>query len=62
MKAPNRKTGLLCLLIFILALIGIFVPLGHVPYIGAALGLINVYHEWLLIVGYTLLLLAVYIL
>jgi len=62
MKAPSRKTGLLCLLIFILALVGVFVPLGHVPYAGAALGLINVHHEWLLIGGYALLLLAVYIL
>lgn len=62
MKAPNRKTGLLCLLIFLLALVGAFVPLGHVPHAGAALGLINVYHEWLLIGGYALLLLAVFIL
>jgi len=62
MKAPSRKTGLLCLLIFVLALIGVFVPLGHLPYAGAALGLVNHYHEWLLIAGYALLLLAVYIL
>jgi hypothetical protein len=62
MKAPNRKTGLLCLVIFILALIGMFVPLGHLPYVGAALGLVNHYHEWLLIAGFGLLLLAVYIL
>lgn len=62
MKAPNRKIGLLCLLVFILALIGVFVPLAHVPYAGAALGYINLYHEWLLIAGYALLLLAVYIL
>jgi len=62
MKAPSRKTGLLCLVIFVLALIGVFVPLGHLPYAGAALGLVNHYHEWLLISGYALLLLAVYIL
>ena len=62
MKAPSRKIGLLCLLIFVLALIGMFVPLGHLPYIGAALGMVNQYHEWLLIAGYGLLLLAVYIL
>ena len=49
-------------MIFVLALVGIFVPLGHVPYAGAALSLLNQYHEWLLIAGYALLLLAVYIL
>ncbi len=53
---------MLCLVIFILALIGMFVPLGHLPYAGGALGLINHYHEWLLLAGYGLLLLAVYIL
>ena len=62
MKAPNRKTGLLCLVIFVLALVGMFVPLGHLPYVGTALGLVNQYHEWLLIAGYALLLLGVYIL
>jgi len=61
-KAPSRKTGLLCVLIFVLALIGALVPLGHLPYVGAVLGLVNHYHEWLLIAGYALLLLAVYIL
>jgi hypothetical protein len=62
MKAPSRKTGLFCLVIFVLALFGMFVPLGHLPYVGAALGLVNHYHEWLLIAGYGWLLLAVYIL
>ena len=62
MKAPSRKTGLFCLAIFVLGLFGMFVPLGHLPYVGAALGLVNHYHEWLLIAGYGLLLLAVYIL
>lgn len=62
MKAPSRRTGLLCLLIFVIALIGVFVPLGHLPYVGYALGLVNHYHEWMLIAGYSLLLLAVYIL
>ena len=61
MKAPSRKTGLLCLLIFVLSLVGVFVPLGHLPYVGGALGFINQYHEWLLVGGYALLLLAVYI-
>ena len=62
MKAPSSKTGLLCLVIFVLALIGLFVPLGHLPYVGAAFRLVSEYREWLLIVGYALLLLAVYIL
>jgi hypothetical protein len=62
MKAPSRKTGLLCLVIFVFALIGMFVPLGHLPYVGAVLGLANHYSEWLLTAGYALLLLAVFIL
>jgi hypothetical protein len=62
MKTPSRKTGLLCLVIFVLALLGMFVPLGHLPYGGSVLGLVNRYHEWLLIAGYGLLLLSVYIL
>ena len=53
---------MLSLVIFVLALIGVFVPLGHVPYIGDGLGLVNTYHEWLLIAGYALLLLGVFIL
>ncbi len=62
MKAPSRKAGLLCLVIFVVGLLGVFVPLGHVPYAGSVLGLVNQYHEWLLIAGYGLLLAAVYIL
>ena len=62
LKAPSRKTGLLCLAIFVIALLGLFVPLGHLPYVGDGLVLVNRYHEWLLIAGYALLLLAVYIL
>jgi hypothetical protein len=61
-KTPSRKTGLLCLILFVVALIGIFVPLGHLPYVGAALAVINRYHEWFLVAGYGLLLLAVYVL
>jgi hypothetical protein len=48
--------------VFLVALIGIFVPLGHLPYVGAALAVVNRYHEWFLVAGYALLLLAVYIL
>ncbi len=62
MKAPSRKSGLLCLIIFVVALVGMFVPLGHLPYVGPALGLVNHYHEWFLVAGYGLLLLAVFIL
>ncbi|HEX7953170.1 MAG TPA: hypothetical protein VF523_08920 [Burkholderiales bacterium] len=62
MKAPSRKAGLLCLVVFLLALVGAFVPLGHIPYVGLVLGLVNRYHEWLLIAGYGLLLAAVYVL
>ncbi|HVY05005.1 MAG TPA: hypothetical protein VHB46_03415 [Burkholderiales bacterium] len=62
MKAPSRKAGLLCLLLFVIAVIGVFVPLGRVPVAGPVLGLVNQFHEWLLIGGYALLLLAVYIL
>jgi hypothetical protein len=53
---------LLCLLIFVVALVGTFVPLGHLPYLGTVFGLVNHYHEWLLIAGYALLLLAVFML
>jgi hypothetical protein len=62
MKAASRKTALLCLVIFTLAMTGMFVPLGHVPYPGSLLSLINHHYEWLLLAGYGLLLLAVYIL
>jgi hypothetical protein len=48
-------------MVFIVALIGAFVPLGHLPYVGGVSGLVNRYHEWLLIAGYALLLLAVYV-
>lgn len=43
-------------------MIGAFVPLGHVPYVGSGLTLVNHHYEWLLMSGYALLLLAVYIL
>ena len=62
MKAPSGKTGVVCLVVFIIAMIGAFVPMGHVPYIGSGLTLVNHYHEWLLMSGYALLLLAIYIL
>ena len=62
MKAPSRKTSLLCLAIFVLGMVGAFVPMGHVPYVGPSLTVVNHYHEWLLMSGYALLLLATFIL
>lgn len=60
--APSRNAGLICLLLFVLGLIGYFVPLGHLPYVGPVLGILNQIDVYLLMVGYALLLLAVYIL
>jgi len=62
LKAPSRKTGLLCLVVFVIAMVGTFVPMGHLPYVGRGLALVNHDHEWLLISGYALLLLATFIL
>jgi hypothetical protein len=61
-KAPSRKAGLLCLLLFVLGVIGYFVPLGGVPYVGQALAVLNQIDVYLLVLGYALLLLAVYVL
>jgi len=60
--APSRRTALVCLVVFIVGLIGFFVPLGHIAYVGPALKFINHYAVYLLIAGYGLLLTAVYIL
>lgn len=64
MKAhtPSRRTALFCLVLFAVALIGVFVPLGHIAYLGAYLKFINQFAVYLLIAGYGLLLAAVYIL
>jgi hypothetical protein len=62
MKAPSRKAGLLCLLLFVFGVIGYFVPLGGIPYAGPALAVLNQIDIYLLIIGYGLLLLAVYVL
>ena len=64
MKAhtPSRNTTLICLIVFILGLIGVFVPLAHIHYIGQYLKFINHIAVYLLIGGYGLLLAAVYIL
>lgn len=62
MKAPSRKAGLLCLMLFVLGVIGYIVPLGGVPYAGPVLNILNQVDVYLLIFGYGLLLLAVYVL
>lgn len=59
---PSRNAGLICLLLFVLGLVGYFVPLGHLPYVGSILGVLNQIDVYLLMVGYALLLLAVYVL
>jgi hypothetical protein len=60
--APSRNAGFICLLLFVLGMVGHFVPLGHAPYVGAMLTVLNQIDVYLLMVGYALLLLAVYIL
>jgi hypothetical protein len=60
--APSRKSALISLLLFIFGLIGLFIPLGHIAYIGPVLQVINQLAVYLLIGGYGLLLLSVYIL
>ena len=60
--APSKNTAFICLLIFILGLVGLFVPLWKIHYIGPYLKFINHIAVYLLIGGYGLLLAAVYIL
>jgi len=60
--APSRNAGLLCLLLFVLGLVGYIVPLGHIAYVGPALKLINHAAVYLLMIGYGVLLAAVYVL
>jgi hypothetical protein len=59
---PSRNTALICLIVFVLGLIGLFVPLGQIQYIGPYIKFINHVAVYLLIGGYGLLLAAVYIL
>jgi hypothetical protein len=61
-KAPSRKAGLACLLLFILGVLGLFVPLSGVPYAGPFLAVVNQFAVYLLLFGYGLLLLTVYVL
>lgn len=62
MKAPSRKAGLVSLVLFILGLVGYFVPLGGVPLIGPVLAFVNEIAAFILMFGFGLLLLSVYIL
>ncbi len=59
MKSPNRKTALICLILFIVGITGYFVPLHNIPIVGS---LVNNSAIYLLIGGYGLLLAAIYIL
>ena len=61
-SAPSRKSAFISLLLFIIGLIGLFIPLGHIANIGPVLQVINRFAVYLLIGGYGLLLLSVYIL
>ena len=64
MKAhsPSHKTAFICLVVFIIGLIGLFVPLAQIQYIGPYLKFINQFAVYLLIGGYGLLLATIYIL
>jgi hypothetical protein len=62
LKAPGRKAGFVCLLLFLSGVVGHFVPLGHYPYVGPVLGLLNQIDVYLLMIGYAILLLAIYLL
>jgi hypothetical protein len=60
--SPSRNTALICLILFVIGLIGVFVPLAHIQHLGPYLKFINHVAVYLLIGGYGLLLAAVYIL
>ncbi len=59
MKSPKRKTALICLILFIVGIIGYFVPLHGIPIVGS---FVNNYAIYLLMGGYGVLLAAIYIL
>ena len=61
MKAPSRNAGFVCLLLFVVGVVGFFVPLGGVPYAGPVLRILNEIDVYILMAGYGLLLLTVYI-
>ena len=61
-RTPSRRAALISLILFVVALVGLFVPLGGIAVIGPYLKFINHIAVYLLIGGYGLLLAAVYIL
>lgn len=61
-RTPSRRAALTALLLFIVALVGYFIPLGGIAVVGPYLKVINQIAVYLLIGGYGLLLAAVYIL
>lgn len=61
MKAPSRNAGLVCLLLFVVGVIGFFVPLDRIPHAGPVLHILNEIDVYILMAGYGLLLLTVYI-
>ena len=61
MKAPSRNAGFICLILFIVGVISFFVPLGGIPYAGPILQILNEIDVYILMAGYGLLLLTVYI-
>ena len=61
MKAPSRNAGFFCLLLFIVGVVGFFVPLDRIPYAGPVLQIFNDIDVYILMAGYGLLLLTVFI-
>jgi len=59
MRSPKRNIALICLLLFIIGIVGYFVPLHGIPIVGP---FVNHYAVYLLIGGYGLLLASIYIL
>lgn len=59
MRTPQKRTALICLILFILGVVGYLIPLYNVPIVGPFINHIAVY---LLIAGYGLLLAAIYVL
>ena len=61
MKALSRNAGFICLLLFTVGVIGLFVPPGGIRYAGPVLQILNRIDVYILTVGYGLLLLTVHI-
>lgn len=59
MKPPKKRTALICLILFVVGVIGYFIPLYEIPVIGSFINRVAVY---VLVAGYGLLLAAIYVL